>query len=161
MDLRAFSLKQNSLFKCRLQPSAVGWARLLPAPRSPRQRQMAAGKARTVVGSACQSHPAAVSPPFPPGMSSGSGSALGEPWEPKGIGVLGVRGVRARVGGALSIICTRDRKTSKHQLYLFPSSLWIHDSIREEPQGLRSDTKHQDKVLPNQMAKVKLKSKQV
>lgn len=32
-----FSLKQNSLFKCWLQPSAVGWARALPAPRSHRR----------------------------------------------------------------------------------------------------------------------------
>lgn len=55
----------------------------------------------------------------------------------------------------------QDEKTSEHRLCPFPSSLWIHDSTGEEPQGLRSDSKHQGKTLLDEMAKVKLKSKSI
>lgn len=121
-------------------------------PAAHRRHQMLVGKVRMTVGSACQSHPAAVPNTVPTqhvvwiqsGPKENVDSQREEGW-----------GLQA--GDAVSIILHPDKLPA--QLCLFPSSLWIHDSTREERQGLSSDSKHQEKVLPDQIAKATLKSK--
>lgn len=151
MDLRAFSLKQNSLFKCRLQPSAVGWARALPAPRSRHRQQMVVGKARTAVGSACQSRLAAA----PHRSHPAHVLARVQLWRKRGgvgLGGAGCLGPAAGWGCGQHQL-RRVHRTSEHRLCLSTSSIWLHNSTREELREL------QDKVLRDQTAQVKPKSK--
>lgn len=156
MDLQVFSLKQNSLFKCRLQPSAAGWARALPAPPQPPPATNGCGEGEDGGGICLSKPPRCSSPSFPPGTHFGSSLAL----VPKGSGAGKLRGAGG-LGPASQHHPCRVQKTSEHRLCLFPSSLWIRDSMREEPRGLRSDSKHQEKALLDQTAEVKLKSKSI